>query len=354
MEGSDGWHRLLDGLVSWCWGDAKPLRQQHSCVGRLVHSGPYPYFVGVLYAMQPLVVCDCKPVFGWRSTQCVRTVWMKQDCHHLARRFVASDLHCHFDVSCQAICYAAHGPLLSLPGRSETSRVGWSVRRHQPARTLGRPQPDPDPGSCRLFPYGVVPDQSSFCDRQSWKVQEPPETVPTGELPRSVLVVVERSMVDKAPPGTRVSILCVPTLFHHSSSDSVQSVYLRVVGLRKATHGSTATFAPEEESAFRQLSQHPDVYRILSRSMAPSISGNYTVDIEKAILCMLLGGSRKRLPDGIALRGDINVLLLGDPSTAKSQFLKFASRAAPHWGLHFREGFVGGRPDGIRRQGQAR
>ena len=216
------------------------------------------------------------------------------------------------------------------------------------------PDPDPDPGSCRLFPYGVVPDQSSFCDRQSWKVQEPPETVPTGELPRSVLVVVERSMVDKAPPGTRVSILCVPTLFHHSSSDSVQSVYLRVVGLRKATHGSTATFVPGEESAFRQLSQHPDVYRILSRSMAPSISGNYTVDIKKAILCMLLGGSRKRLPDGIALRGDINVLLLGDPSTAKSQFLKFASRAAPHWGLHFWEGFVGGRPDGIRRQGQAR
>ena len=218
----------------------------------------------------------------------------------------------------------------------------------------GGPDPDPDPGSCRLFPYGVVPDQSSFCDRQSWKVQEPPETVPTGELPRSVLVVVERSMVDKAPPGTRVSILCVPTLFHHSSSDSVQSVYLRVVGLRKATHGSTATFVPGEESAFRQLSRHPDVYRILSRSMAPSISGNYTVDIEKAILCMLLGGSRKRLPDGIALRGDINVLLLGDPSTAKSQFLKFASRAAPHWGLHFWEGFVGGRPDGIRRQGQAR
>ena len=187
----------------------------------------------------------------------------------------------------------------------------------------------PEAASCGPFPYVVVPDQSSFCDRQSWKLQESPETVPTGELPRSVMVVVERSLVDRAPPGTRVSLLCVPSLFQHSNKDSVQSVYLRVVGLQRATHGSTATFTPEEESAFRLLSQHPNVYQILSRSMAPSISGSYTVDIKKAILCMLLGGSRKRLPDGVALRGDINVLLLGDPSTAKSQFLKFASRAAP-------------------------
>ena len=186
-----------------------------------------------------------------------------------------------------------------------------------------------EPKDCGPYPYAVVPDQSTFCDRQSWKLQEPPETVPTGELPRSVLVVVERSLVDKAPPGTRVSLLCVPTLFRLSNQDSVQSVYLRVVGLQKATHGSTATFTPDEESAFRQLSQHPNLYQILSRSMAPSISGSYTVDIKKALLCLLMGGSRKRLPDGISLRGDINVLLLGDPSTAKSQFLKFASRVAP-------------------------
>jgi DNA replication licensing factor MCM5 len=53
------------------------------------------------------------------------------------------------------------------------------------------------------------------------------------------------------------------------------------------------------------------------------------VDIKKALICMLMGGSRKRLPDGMRLRGDINVLLLGDPSTAKSQFLKFVSKTSP-------------------------
>jgi len=84
-----------------------------------------------------------------------------------------------------------------------------------------------------------------------------------------------------------------------------------------------------EEEAFRALARRSDVYDILSRSMAPSISGSYTHDIKKAMVCQLFSGSSKRLPDGMRLRGDINVLLLGDPSMAKSQFLKFATRVAP-------------------------
>ena len=63
--------------------------------------------------------------------------------------------------------------------------------------------------------------------------------------------------------------------------------------------------------------------------MAPSISGDYTEDIKRAILCLLMSGSRRLLSDGARLRGDINVLLLGDPSTAKSQFLKFVEKVAP-------------------------
>ena len=61
--------------------------------------------------------------------------------------------------------------------------------------------------------------------------------------------------------------------------------------------------------------------------MAPNIFGH--ADVKKALACLLFGGARKRLPDGTWRRGDINVLLLGDPSTAKSQFLKFASKIAP-------------------------
>jgi len=75
------------------------------------------------------------------------------------------------------------------------------------------------------------------------------------------------------------------------------------------------------------MARDPEIYEKISSSIAPSIYKNK--DIKKAIGCLLFGGSRKRLPDGVKIRGDINVLLIGDPSTAKSQFLKFVSRAAP-------------------------
>lgn len=202
---------------------------------------------------------------------------------------------------------------------------------HLPSRCQGA-----DSGECGSNPYSVVPDDSQFCDRQTLKLQEAPEKVPTGEMPRSVLVTVERSLVDKAPPGTRISVFCVPTLFSNaaaaarSTSKNVKSVYLRVVGLSKDYQTrDTAQFTPAEEAAFAQLARRPDVYDILTRSVAPSISGSYTVDIKKALICQLMGGTRKRLPDGMRLRGDINVLLLGDPSTAKSQFLKFVSKTSP-------------------------
>lgn len=200
---------------------------------------------------------------------------------------------------------------------------------------------------CGSYPYSVVPDESTFMDIQSLKLQETPEKVPTGEIPRSVMLAVERSLVDVAPPGTRVSILCIPTLLNKKSSNNSgsgndqnsKSVYLRVVGMSKddvGAHGSgstgsnsAVTFTPAEEEAFVTLARRSDVYDILSRSMAPSISGTYTVDIKRALICQLMGGSRKRLPDGVKLRGDVNVLLLGDPSTAKSQFLKFVSKVAP-------------------------
>lgn len=192
-----------------------------------------------------------------------------------------------------------------------------------------------NPQECGSNPYSVVPDDSTFSDRQTLKIQEAPEQVPTGEMPRAVLVVVERALVDQAPPGTRVSILCIPTLYTNAAASAgnnggAKSVYLRVVGMTQDHKvGDAAQFTPAEEEAFTQLSRHPNVYDILCRSVAPSIQGSYTVDIKKSLVCMLMGGTRKRLPDGLRLRGDINILLMGDPSTAKSQFLKFISKTAP-------------------------
>lgn len=183
---------------------------------------------------------------------------------------------------------------------------------------------------CGRNPYTSDPDKSKFVDQQTVKLQEAPERVPTGEMPRSVMTVVDRALVDRAPPGTRVSMLCIPTLMP-SKDQGTKSVYLRVVGMVKDddAHGPAVRFAPAEEEAFTRLAARPDVYQILQSSFAPNLSGSYTVDIKKAILCQMLGGSQKKTPDGLRLRPDINLLLLGDPSMAKSQFLKFASKVAP-------------------------
>lgn len=201
--------------------------------------------------------------------------------------------------------------------------------------TLPASCPGDAASGCGSFPFAVVPDESKFVDQQTLKLQEAPERVPTGEMPRSVLMAVERSLVDVAPPGTRVAVFCIPTMFTAgglgNKKAASKSVYLRVIGMTRENdaHGQSVAFTPSEEEAFRALSRRPDVYEILCRSIAPNISGSYTVDIKKALACQLFSGSHKKLPDGVRLRGDINVLLLGDPSMAKSQFLKFVSKVAP-------------------------
>ena len=82
-----------------------------------------------------------------------------------------------------------------------------------------------------------------------------------------------------------------------------------------------------DEEKIQNFAKDPLIYNKISRSIASAIYGQD--DIKKAVACLLFGGSAKKLSDGMRLRGDINVLLLGDPSTAKSQFLKFVERVAP-------------------------
>ena len=91
--------------------------------------------------------------------------------------------------------------------------------------------------------------------------------------------------------------------------------------------GGKAVFTDSEEEEYIRMSQQDNLYEIFADSIAPSIFGNR--DIKKAITCLLLGGSKKVLPDQMRLRGDISVLLLGDPGTAKSQLLKFVEKVAP-------------------------
>ncbi|KAI6382184.1 minichromosome maintenance protein 5 [Pyricularia grisea] len=190
---------------------------------------------------------------------------------------------------------------------------------------------------CPLDPYFVLHEKSQFVDQQVIKLQEAPDDVPVGELPRHVLISADRYLTNRVVPGSRCTIMGIFSIYQNKGSKSstsgavaIRTPYLRAVGIQTdidtASRGN-ATFSPEEEQEFLEMSRREDIYKVLAGCIAPSIYGN--ADIKKAILCLLFGGSKKILPDGMKLRGDINVLLLGDPGTAKSQLLKFVEKVAP-------------------------
>lgn len=211
---------------------------------------------------------------------------------------------------------------------------GYAMPRKCNTEQAGRPK-------CPLDPFFIMPDKCQCVDFQILKLQEAPDSVPHGEMPRHMSLFLDRSLVDRVVPGNRVTVLGIYSIkkgakTSNSRSDKsavgVRAPYLRVVGIEVDTEGSGRTsrdlrFTHEEEEEFRRLAAKPNVLDIFAESIAPSIFGSK--DIKKAIACLLFGGSRKVLPDGLTRRGDINVLMLGDPGTAKSQLLKFVERVAP-------------------------
>ncbi|KAI7757403.1 hypothetical protein M8C21_007155 [Ambrosia artemisiifolia] len=179
---------------------------------------------------------------------------------------------------------------------------------------------------CPIDPWIVVPDRSKYVDQQTLKLQENPEDVPTGELPRNMLLSVDRHLVQTIVPGTRLTIMGIYSIFqaaksstNHKGAVAVRQPYIRVVGIEETNEASRgpANFTTEEIEEFKKFASEGNVYKNICDKIAPSIFGHDNV--KKAVACLLFGGSRKTLPDGVKLRGDINVLLLGDPSTAKSQ-----------------------------------
>ncbi|QEL59970.1 hypothetical protein CJJ09_002057 [Candidozyma auris] len=171
---------------------------------------------------------------------------------------------------------------------------------------------------CPPDPYVVVHDKSTFIDQQILKLQESPDAVPVGEMPRHIIVQVDRYLTNQVVPGTRVTLVGTYAIYQSkqrssSSNNTValRNPYLKVLGIQTDvdTAAQGLSFTEEEEEEFLRISRLPNLY-------------------EKAITCLLMGGS-KILPDGMRLRGDINVLLLGDPGTAKSQLLKFVEKISP-------------------------
>ena len=204
-------------------------------------------------------------------------------------------------------------------------------------RQCDAPKVDPSL-RCSVDPYVILHERCAFVDAQTIKLQEAPDMVPVGELPRHMLLSMDRALCGKVVPGASIIVTGIFSTFTSGRSGAqpnavaLRTPYLRVVGMEIDTGGAGGrgvprVFTAEEEDEFGRMSKTPNLYDKFAASIAPSIFGS--TDIKKAITCLLFGGSKRVLPDGMRLRGDINVLLLGDPGTAKSQLLKFTEKVAP-------------------------
>jgi len=184
----------------------------------------------------------------------------------------------------------------------------------------------------RTGPFDFLQEESEFIDSQRIRIQEYPEELPPGQTPRSLDIdLIGKDIVDTARPGDRVYIVGV---VRAEASSYPRVGKLRAFNLQLEANfidsagraAETLAISPEEERQIFRLSKDPWIHRKIIGSMAPSIYG--LEHIKEAIMLLLFGGIKKQLPD-IAIRGELNVLLIGDPGTAKSQLLRYVQAVAP-------------------------
>ncbi|KAI8524800.1 hypothetical protein RHMOL_Rhmol13G0177800 [Rhododendron molle] len=226
--------------------------------------------------------------------------------------------------------------------------------------------------------WALLRQESKFADWQRVRMQETSKEIPAGSLPRSLDIILRHDIVEQARAGDTViftgTVVVIPDIMALASpgeraecrreasqrkdtasgNEGVRG--LRALGVRDLSYrlafiansvqvsdGRRDTdirnrkkdaddegnqqFTPEELDEVQRMRNTPDFFNKLVDSIAPTIFGHQ--DIKRAILLMLLGGVHKTTHEGINLRGDINVCIVGDPSCAKSQFLKYASSLVP-------------------------
>ena len=172
---------------------------------------------------------------------------------------------------------------------------------------------------------------SKFRNNQTILLQEPPERTPLGQLPRSVEVILEGDLVDKVKPGDRIQVNGVFKTISTMATNTSGGVKTVLIGTNVQELNNDIQqneFTGEDLKRIRELSKQRNVFDVLANSIAPGIYGHQ--DIKRALVLQLLGGNETNLEDGTHLRGDINILMIGDPSTAKSQFLRYMLNIAPN------------------------
>jgi replicative DNA helicase Mcm len=194
--------------------------------------------------------------------------------------------------------------------------------------------------NCSEKELEMDPENSIFTDFQLVRLQELPEDLPAGQLPHYVEVTVIDDLVDRCSRGDRVLLTGIVRLEHEQIAPQAKTNLFRLrmegnnieylgglAGTKDTRTLERMAISGEDEKQIFAIAGKPDAYDKLIASFAPHIYGHEI--IKEAILLLIVGSVTKKLDDGSTRRGDINIFLVGDPGTAKSEMLKYAAKIAP-------------------------
>merc|ERR1719187_3100659 len=193
------------------------------------------------------------------------------------------------------------------------------------------------PGTCpecqSLGPFEINQEQTLYKNYQRITIQESPGKVSAGRLPRSKDAILMGDLCDVCKPGDEIELTGVYSNSYDSSLNTKNGfpIFATVIIanhiVRNDEKGETDRMTDDDIKAITQLSKDERIGERIIASIAPSVFGHD--DIKRALALSLFGGMAKNPQEKHKVRGDINVLLCGDPGVAKSQFLKYIEKVAP-------------------------
>ena len=202
------------------------------------------------------------------------------------------------------------------------------MRLHEVEQSSGNRIIEPSLCSeCGGRSFRLLQEESKYIDTQTARMQEPLENLSGGTEPKQMLMVLEDDLVDELNPGDKVRITGTLRTFREERSGKFKNyIYVNHIEALEQEF-EELHLSEEDEEKILELSKDPHIYDKIIKSTAPSIRGYR--DVKEAIALQLFGGAAKQLEDETKLRGDIHILIVGDPGIGKSQILKYVSRLAP-------------------------
>jgi replicative DNA helicase Mcm len=182
--------------------------------------------------------------------------------------------------------------------------------------------------------FNLVFNVSRLINNQWIEIQELPESVESGAQPGRAKVLLEGDLVNKHLPGQRIVANMIPVVYSEVIKNKKTPMFDIIYHLISSEHESVPfteiKITDEEQEEILAISQREDLLRLMQNSIAPSIFSTGVMNfVKRSLALQLFGGVSRKNSDGTRTRGDIHILIMGDPGVAKSQLLTYVSELSP-------------------------